>query len=309
MSLSRAERFKLKSQIADEMNRADRGWDLGRINLLLSEFGFETAKAGWEGSRLAEVFATISNLDLMELYSVVTGIEQDQVQNSVESPEPGNWKRGYLRLFISHSTRHKKFIGDVSRELAVVGIHGFVAHDAMTYSEPWHDQIEKGLRSMQAFVAIVHPEFLDSTWCNQEVGWALARRTPKFVIRMGADPTGFLGSDQWPSGDDLSAKEVASKIGTWAASIPEFGEMMVDGLFSALVAAGNYMDAGATADRIATLSGLTSIQWARLDRIYWQNDQIHYGVLPTRALRPFYQRHGHPWPPLKPSPPFTPDSV
>jgi hypothetical protein len=34
-------------------------------------------------------------------------------------------------------------------------------------------------------------------------------------------------------------------ISTWASSIPELGETTADGLFTALEAAGNYIDAGA----------------------------------------------------------------
>jgi len=49
----------------------------------------------------------------------------------------------------------------------------------MAYRKPWQAQIEHALRSMQAFVAIVHPEFNSSAWCNQEVGWALGRRVPR----------------------------------------------------------------------------------------------------------------------------------
>lgn len=297
MPLSRSERFKLKSQIIDVMNKVEGGWELSKTNLLLSEFGLETVESGWDGPRIEDIISKISDADLIEMYSVVTGIRQDDVQDAVDSADSGNWKLGYVRLFISHSTHHKKFIGDVADELAIVGIHGFVAQDTMAYSKPWQAQIEQALRSMQAFVAIVHPEFLDSEWCHQEVGWALGRRAPKFVVRMGVDASGFIARDQWPSGHDLSAKEVASVISRWASSIPDLGETMTDGLFSALEEAGNYMDAGATAERIANLSSLTDVQWARLDSIYWKNDQIRGGALPTRALRPFYQQQGRAWPP------------
>lgn len=48
----------------------------------------------------------------------------------------------------------------------------------MQYTKPWQLQIEKALGTMQAFVALVHPEFNDSVWCQEEVGWALSRRGP-----------------------------------------------------------------------------------------------------------------------------------
>ncbi len=303
MPLSRTERFKLKSRLLDEMNDDNSGWDFSRKNLLLIEFGLETLDDNWHGPGLENIIATISDSDLVEMYSIVTGIDQAEVQDVVEAADSGNWKPDYVRLFISHSAQHKTFIGEVADELAVTGIHGFVAHDTMAYSKPWQAQIEQALKSMQAFVAVVHPEFLDSAWCHQEVGWALGRRVPKYVVRMGVDPAGFIAHEQWPAGHNLTAKEVAQVISTWASSIPELGETMTDGLFSALEVTGNYIDAGATASRIATLSDLTKEQWDRLNDIWWKNDQLHTGTLPAKALKPFYLKHGRDWPPSKPARP------
>jgi hypothetical protein len=173
----------------------------------------------------------------------------------------------------------------------------------MAYSKPWQAQIEQGLRSMQAFVAIVHQEFNASAWCQQEVGWALGRRVPKYVIRMGVDPAGFIGSDQWPAAGDSSAKQIATVISSWIATVPDLGDTMVDGLLTALSEAGNYMTAGVTAERIASLETLTEDQFARLAGVWWQNDQLYGGALPTKALQPFYRRNGREWPPPKPVPP------
>lgn len=298
MALSRSERFKLKSDILFEFSVDNSPWDYRRQNLLLSEFGLETMGDSWGGPNFEDIIAAVPDADLLEMYKVVVGQEADL--EAVEMAGPGNWNTGYVRLFISHSAHHKQFIADVASELAVVGIHGFVAHDSMTVTKPWQAQMEQALRSMQAFVAIVHPEFLTSAWCQQEVGWALGRKVPHFAVRMGADPVGFIGHEQWPSASGADATTVAAHISAWASSIPDLSETMTDGLFTALEAANNYMDAGATGSRIATLSNLTDDQWRRLGEIFWANDQVHGGVLATRALEPFYLRHQKAWPPPRP---------
>ena len=82
---------------------------------------------------------------VVQMYSIITGTELDEVENSVQSAVLGNWKPGYVRLFMSHSARHKEFVGKVADELAVVGIHGLVAHDTMKYDTPWQAQIEQAL--------------------------------------------------------------------------------------------------------------------------------------------------------------------
>jgi hypothetical protein len=297
MTLSRTERFKLKSGVLDAMDD-DRTWNFQRRNLLLGEFGFPALEGYNDAPGFEDVISAISDSDLIEMYALVTGVEVGDVQDTVNDIEPGSWKSGYVRLFLSHSARHKQFAGAVADELAVVGIHAFVAHDSMEYSRPWQEQIEGALRSMNAFVALIHPEFLDSPWCQQEVGWALGSRVPRFFVRInGTDPTGFIGRDQWPSGSDASARGAADVISTWASSVPDMGDVMISGLFAALESANNYMDAGATARRIASLNALTESQWDRLAKIYWANDQVRGGSLPSRALQPFYEGHNRTWPP------------
>lgn len=301
MPLSRRDRFKLRSQLSDVLGTE---WSFDKTNLLLIEFGLPTmADDSWHGPSIVDVVAGISDADLIEMYALVMGVETDEVEGVIESTdESGSWKTGYARIFLSHSAAHKEFAGKVADELAVVGIHGFVAHDAMEYSKPWQMQIEKALRSMEAFVALVHPEFNSSTWCQEEVGWALGRRVPLFVVRLGVDPEGFIGRDQWPSCAGKGPGEVAKVISAWASTVPDLGATVVEGLFSALRGAGNYVDAGATAERLAALGSLSDEQFELLDEIWWSNDQLHGGVLPTRAMKPFYDAHGRPWPPPKPAP-------
>lgn len=183
----------------------------------------------------------------------------------------------------------------------MVGVHGFVAHDAMAFSRPWQTQIENALGTMEAFVALVHPEFNSSAWCHEEVGWALGRRVPHHVIRLGDDPAAFIGRDQWPSLATKPAKDIAAVILAWLSSLPGFGNSMFNGLVEALQKAGNYFDAGATAERIAAFGTLTSEQFDQIDEIWWDNDQLYGGVLPTRALEPLYEANGRTWPPPNPS--------
>lgn len=296
--MSRKDRFRLKSQLAEAMEADE--WSFQKTNLLLNEFGLESLEGGWHGPSVADLIAPISDSALAEMYAIVMGIETTEVEDVVEaSSDGGNWKPGYARVFLSHSAEYRGFVGEVAQELAVVGVHGFVAHDTLEFSRPWQAQIEHALRSMQAFVALVHPEFNTRPWCHQEVGWALGRRVPRFAVRLGADPTGFLGSDQWPSGLDQSAKQVAHVISLWVSSIPELGSTVIDGLLSALESAGNYVDAGATAERIAALGTLSDADFKRLAAIWWSNDQLYGGLLPTRAMEPFFRQNGRSWPPPK----------
>lgn len=297
--MSRRDRFRLRTQLVEAL-KGD-SWSYERINLLLQDFKVKHLDERYDGPSIAEIVATMPDSTLVEAYSIVLDLEPAEVTDIVETNvNTGNWKPGYLRLFLSHSAAHRKFVGDVADELAVMGIHGFVAHDSMAVSKPWQTQIEHALRSMQAFVALVHPEFNASTWCQQEVGWAYGRRIPRFAIRIGTDPAGFIGSHQWPYTDGNEPKKVAALISSWVAGLEKLGDSVVDGLLSALSEVGDYYSAEAAAKRLVTLDRLSDLQFNELDRIWWSNDQLHGGVLPTRVMKPYYLRNGRSWPPLKP---------
>lgn len=297
MALSHKDRFKLKSDLTEILYT--REWSsTHRLTLLFDEFDVQVPYDDWT---IESVLSTVSDQTLVEMYALVFDVPETEVADVVESEEPGNWNSGYVRLFISHSAKHKAFISQVADELLVVGIHGFVAHETMQVTKPWQEQIEAALRSMDAFVAFVHPEFQESAWCHQETGWALGRRVPHFAVRLGADPVGFLGRDQWPSTLDQRAKDVANVIQRWIAGLPSLGPSVVNGLLKALEDANDYVSAGAAAKRIAQLDSLSASDFARLTKIYWANDQVRGGALPTKELQPFYQRNGMTWPPPKSS--------
>lgn len=269
--------------------------------MLLREFGLQATSGFDDGPSVPDQLGELSDDDLVELYSIALGVETDQVANLVEETHDKLWKPGYVRVFLSHSAKHKEFVGKVADELAVSGIHGFVAHDTMEVSKPWREQIESALRSMQAFVALIHPEFNHSPWCHQEVGWAVGRRVPYYAIRLGHDPQGFIGHLQWPSAFEQNPKQVAATISSWIATHDGLDTTIVEGMFSALRDAGNYFDAEAAVKRLATLESLDPEQFTELDRIWWSNDQLYGGVLPTRAMKPFYESNGRTWPPQKPA--------
>lgn len=300
MPLSRTERFHVMSQVIDGLGSDT--WTFDKTNLLFATFGIETMEQGWNGPSIAELISTAPDGELIELASVVLRVEPADVASDVSAfSDSGSWKPGYVRLFISHSSEHAAFVTEIADELGVLGIHGFVAHETMTWSKPWQAQIEQALGSMHAFVVLVHPEVNSSFWCQEEIGWALGRRVPRFAVRIGANPVGFLGADQWPNGVDRSAKEVAAMIAEWLVESAELGSIMLDGLFAGLASAGNYFDAEAAAKRIAALGSLSDEQFAALDTIWWSNNQLYGGFLPTKVMEPFYAANGRAWPPPKPA--------
>ena len=57
----------------------------------------------------------MTDATLVEMYSIALGVELAEVEDAVEATaDDANWKRGYVRLFLSHSAFHKKFVSDIA---------------------------------------------------------------------------------------------------------------------------------------------------------------------------------------------------
>ncbi len=147
---------------------------------------------------------------------------------------------------------------------------------------------------------ITAPEPLTGVWVNQEIGWAMGRNIPVFMVRMGEDPLGFPSETQWASMASSTPKDVARAIAGWINQLPDFAEDIGGRLITLLAGVQNYYASEEVAKAIAVLDRLTEEQWQRLEAVYWQNDQIYGCVLADRQLKPFFAKHGRQYPPPRP---------
>jgi len=131
------------------------------------------------------------------------------------------WDKEGIRLFLSHSSNHKIAVAKLKYELSRYGTVPFLAHQDIEPSLEWLKEIELGLQSMHALVALITPEFHTSLWTDQEIGWALGRGIPVFSVRSGADPYGFSGKYQAVPGSLEQPDELAASIVNVLLSSPQ----------------------------------------------------------------------------------------
>jgi AbiJ-like protein/TIR domain-containing protein len=109
---------------------------------------------------------------------------------------PDFWKKGDLKAFISHLAQNKLKVTSLKNHLEPWGITSFVAHEDIEPSREWMVEIEKALSTMDLLIALIEPEFRESNWTDQEVGFALGRNIAIISLRAGSDPYGFMGKYQ-----------------------------------------------------------------------------------------------------------------
>jgi len=126
--------------------------------------------------------------------------------------DPPFWRKGMLKLFISHLATKKTEAGSLQEALLRFGISAFVAHSDIEPTAVWQAQIETALTSCEVLVALLHENFHASNWTDQEIGFAMGRGIPAFAVKFGEDPYGFIGRFQAFNGSRKSANILAREM-------------------------------------------------------------------------------------------------
>lgn len=144
------------------------------------------------------------------------------------------WSAGYFRLFISHSSTDKMYATEFKKYLEKFEVSGFVAHDDIEPTLPWLEEIKRALHTMHAFVALLTPEFKESKYTDQEVGFALAREVLIIHVRSGLDPYGFIAETQSLSFPIDQPEKLSSEIIDVLLKSESTKHIMREALFLAL---------------------------------------------------------------------------
>lgn len=231
-SMTPGQRIALIQECGELLNKHDYDY----IDLVLDQFGFPVSDS-WSGGKPGYVHAMIKNATdaaLDQLHDFVTG------ESDTSKPGQTPWSNGGLRLFCSHLATQRAIVGDVRDALARYGVEAFVAHTSIEPSKEWQSVIEAALMDCDAMVVFLHDGFLQSSWCDQEVGWALGRRRPLLPLNYGIHPYGFLGKFQDQPCLSMYPAKVAQFILDWLSKTPSLHGRFVDGLVRSFVSSGSW---------------------------------------------------------------------
>lgn len=227
-----AEKIALIDKIGREL-QGRYGYD--GIDVFLGDFGIDppvnvTANSKWVyvKSALRGVPDDVVVRIAQELDMVVPGSH-----NHLLVP-PRNWKDTKLfRLFISHISKDKLKATRLKECLIPYGITGFVAHEDIHPTLEWQSEIERGLQTMDAFIAVHTVGFSQSYWTQQEIGFAIGRGVKVISFKMGEDPTGFISKQQALARRDRTAEEIAKEIDALLSEDPRTAERLAEAKASA----------------------------------------------------------------------------
>ena len=182
MPLTPSERITLIKEIAQRLSNED--WPL--VDVTLKQFSLPWTDE-WIGGKDVYVIQMIQEGQdeaLLDLGRHV-GLQLHPTGRGIEPPF---CRPGMLKVFLTHLAAHRKCAADLQEALWGYGISAFVAHNDIVPTQEWQAEIETALPTCDALVALLHPEFHESNWTDQEIGFAMGRGVPVFSVRCGEDP-------------------------------------------------------------------------------------------------------------------------
>ncbi|MEZ8228266.1 toll/interleukin-1 receptor domain-containing protein [Vibrio splendidus] len=195
---------------------------------------------------------------------------------SLETPSRGGatiskevtfWKAGHFKLFVSHLASFKVQTSKLQSALRKYAISSFVAHEDIEPTKQWQEEIEAGLHTMDALVAILMPGFQESRWCDQEVGFAVGRDVLVIPLRRGLDPYGFIGKYQGIQAQNKNIGEVAEAIFQALVKSPKTKNKILLAVSGAISNANSPEEA---LEKVSILKSLESMSTEILDSLKYQ---------------------------------------
>jgi hypothetical protein len=207
--MSKAQRIRAIQQLADHLYDLPTQAD---ALLVLRQYDAQIP-SGW-GHLREMLLGALDSLPDGSLFQMTDDLLSPDHAMSVSASEVPWSMADHVRIFISHSSTHRKLMGQLRNGLRQFGVDAFVAHDTIAPTAEWERVILAALDTCDALVAWLTPEFLQSRWTDQEVGYALSREVPILPIKAADhDPHGFIAKFQAvvtsPTNMTASARQVA----------------------------------------------------------------------------------------------------
>jgi TIR domain len=188
------------------------------------------------------------------------------------------WQGDGYRLFLSHKSEDKVEVGRLKKQFRKYGISAFVAHADIEPTQAWQNEIERALGSMDGLAALMTKNFHDSSWTDQEIGFALGRHVMVIAVNLGRNPYGFIGDMQALKTTWEKAAQGITKL------LIRHDEAMFDHYVQAIRDCGSFDDGNLLSEMLPALSSLEDdqIQELSLHRVH----RLDHCLLQNRTASP-----------------------
>lgn len=259
------ERINIIEQIASELQAR---MTFSSINVYLKAYGIDlsTPTSGVNSKRIyvGELLTPVSDQTIIEIANELNIPHKYTLVENSPLIEPTFWTPLHFKLFLSHISSFKKTSSQLQGVLKSYGISAFVAHVDIEPTKEWLTEIEAGLASMDALAALLIPGFKESSWTDQEVGFAVGKGVLIIPVIKGLDPYGFISKYQGLHAQGKSIGEVAESIFRILSTSPRTKEKMLSCLIETTLMSQNAEEAN---QKIKHIDSIKDISIHHLERL------------------------------------------
>jgi hypothetical protein len=140
--------------------------------------------------------------------------------------------------------------------------------------------------------AIISPDFIESHWCDQEVGFAFGRGKLVVPLCKESVPHGFLGKYQGFQAKGLEPGDVAERIFQILLAHELTADRLADALVDNVALANNFKSAKGAMTLLERVPHLTQTRVARLVQSITDNKQVGDSIGVPERIRALVARLG-----------------
>lgn len=200
------------------------------------------------------------------------------------------------RIFISYSSFENEIAGKIKRSFEEYKIiECFLAHDDIEPGSEWEKEILANLNLSNYFMPIQTKNLIASFWCQQEVGYALAKEIKIIPLKLDTnyiDPIGFYSKFQ---GFKLKTNNLKSSIKQLLLRekiIQQNNSDKIEKIIYIFSNSNTWKEAYQASQKIMQIEDdLTDADIIRIVDIAIKNDQIRNSFDARNILRDFFSRH------------------
>lgn len=212
-----------------------------------------------------------------------------------------------VKIFISYSSKDKKTVGLLKKNLDGWNFDCFLAHEDIEPLREWIEVIKEHLRNCDVFILFITNNFKESEWTDQETGWAIANN--RFIIPLQVDmpPYGFLNhiqglpikksmlespnyleSEAYISNTCIKINELIEKEPKLKSKNDNFH---IYNIIKMLSDSSTFRDANTVAQMLELYNNFTNEHVNLLYRVTKENNQIQGATKASKALKNIFNKN------------------
>ena len=199
------EKIKLINNLTDVMKER---YDNQDLEIFFGYYQLDIEWYGWGNNKEdynVDIKQTLAKAPDEILINISSELETGSEYIIKEYPKIWEKSNNSFKIFISHLTSNKKIAEALKEALKPYYIECFVAHEDITPTLEWQDEIFKALNTMDAFISLHCDNFKQSVWCQQEIGIAVAKQVKIIPIKFDGKEVKVIDDENEPS-DEIIEK-------------------------------------------------------------------------------------------------------